>query len=283
MKWVVACTLVVSVAVSVSIFYSTFFDHRFETTVRLWGHAPQQYIFSLLIFPFAAFAVFTALYLLVSSVGPHLQELSLAKQMVDNWIIVVYLVLILSSIVAITTYFSVAMSPDKLKPQFAIMYLASEESLREEFESLESKRVEEYRRQCIANAKQTCGELVFQSSEPVKLESDLAALPPAVRLQVLQSPKLQRELRLLEPPMQALTMLQMFITLSVGLLCLATIFVTWCAAESIGYNGANSPQIKVVINTLFVSVMAFAAFPPLLQSVPPSGRVPNWLRKLESV
>lgn len=261
LKWVIAASFIATAAVTTSIFYSVFACHSWERTMRLWGHAPQQYVFSFLIFPFVSFAVFTALYLLVASVGPQLQEPSFAKKLVENWIILVLLVLILASIVTITVYLSAAMSPDKLNPQYAEMYLASADSLTLDFSSQESNKLEDYRRQRIASARREAESIRLKLDDTQSPMRDLAALSPAAQLQIFQSPKLQRQLGLLSQPMQALTMLQLFITLSVGLLSLATIFATWCAAEELGYDGTNSPQLKAVIDALFFSVLAFASFP----------------------
>ncbi|HEY0322815.1 MAG TPA: hypothetical protein VGC66_17810 [Pyrinomonadaceae bacterium] len=228
----------------------------------LWGYAPNQFLFPMLVFPFASFSTFVCIYTLINRVGPKMPVGTLGRWFADNWIASMLLGISIVSLVCIAVYFRSAMSLDKLEPKYANRALDAIKQINTETARLSDKERKEFLDKMIKNAKSDAAIL-----QPPPLDDTNAfdtwifGLPPDVYLQIVQNPDLTLRLKLMNPPIHALNMLQILIGLFISFGALFSIFLCYLATKQLQFNGDNIPELREAINAAFFALFFFGFYP----------------------
>src|SRR5689334_2684502 len=119
MSWVIAFTVIFYAIANAPFFYALFCVHGWRESGVLWGYSPHQFLFCLLVFPFACFATLAALYSLLSMIAPRLPDEFAGKWFSDNWPAVLLIGIAVCSVITVADYFSSARSLDKLERPYA--------------------------------------------------------------------------------------------------------------------------------------------------------------------
>jgi hypothetical protein len=263
MIWILLVVLVSYFLVNSPLIYSLVYGHGTNATGRLWGYAPNQFLFLVLVYPFAAFASFVALRSFVVKLYATLPVTSRLAPIVDHWPVAVLVGLIVASFFTIVVYFTSGWSFDKLRPHYAERAMQSvKEFEKEVVESSTNKQDQEaFRRQLIRRAKDELEAIPFPGERnETAVQQWLDRLTPGAYLQVVQHKTLPHQLRLLDPAIHALNVFQITLVLFVAG-CAA--FVTLaCVAygHEAGYSGDNLPNLKVTVDAAFLAVFFFSLY-----------------------
>lgn len=263
MIWLLLGVFCSYVLVNSPLIYSLWYGHGIKGTGKLWGYAPNQFLFLVLFFPFAAFASFAALRLLVLKIYSTLPPTSRLSPFIDHWPVVVLVGLIIAALFTILVYFTSAWSFDKLRPQYAQAALKASEEFENEVEQYSTKKEEQeaYRRQLITRAKselETIG--VPAERDPAVVEQWLARLSPGGYLQVVQDKTLPHRLRLLDPAMHVLNLFQTLLVLFIGMCALFVAVACLVYANESGYDGSNLPSLKSTLEAVFWAIFFFSFY-----------------------
>jgi hypothetical protein len=262
--WVILIIVLVTyVLVNSPLFYSLLYVHKPYGISQLWGYAPNQFLFLVLVYPFAAFASLAALRAFVVKVYPSVPPESRLTWVIDNWPIAILFGLIIAALFTVLVYFTSGWSFDKLRPQYADAAVRAAKDFRSRIEQRDGDKTnqEQYRKQLINNAKQDIE--LFKPSElrdRAEVEQWLTKLSPAEYLQVVQDRNLINRLRLMDPAMHALNVFQILIVLFVGTCAVFSIVTCLAYGYEAGYNGKNLPDLKATIDTGFWAVFFFSFY-----------------------
>lgn len=262
MAWVLIFTIGSIIIVNTPLIYILFRVHYPSGLFSLWGYAPNQFLFPLLAFPMAAFATFLAMKLLVTYFQQTSSRHPAIQWSTDNWIVVVLIGVILTSLICIVDYFRSTKTFDKLQPFYAQKAVSSSYSVRETILNFPKDDREDKRSKLIRSWRDEKRKLAPTLLHSPNLKEQLANLEPGVYLQIVQDPSLQRKLNLMNPTVHALNVLQLFTAVLTGL---CTLFVTGLCYYVFKAD-PNATQVSVLKNALsavFFAVTFFAFFPIL--------------------
>lgn len=262
MRWVIAATFCVYALVNAPLVYALVFTHGPSGIARLWGFAPNQFLFLTTIFPVATFASLTALHLLVTRVGPVLSSESRIRWYAcQNWAALLLVGALLASLFGLLIYYGSSLSFDKLKTPFAARAVQSFRALQDQIHATKVADREEFIRSTIRRARLAAEQLpMLRDSSEAELAAHLASLPPEVFLQVVAAPSRQLRLGILDSGMRALNVLQLFVALLVAFCAMATAIVCLILVRQ-GAAVAHGWQIGEVLRSVYVAAVCFAAYP----------------------
>lgn len=262
MSWVILCTVVAYVVVNLPLVYSLFFVHGRKGISSLWGYAPNQFLFLILPFPFAAFMTFMALRILIGRLGPSLPPEYSFKGVYDHWLVSLLIGLAITCIITSVVYFTSAMSFDKLEPKYAIRAIQSVRLVEDQLLNVKSDEREDYREKLIMSAKEEIQKLSLPPlQDSTALEDWLNRLRPEVFLQVVQNPGWQLRLKIMNPTIHALNIVQL----------LTALFIASCGFMAAllcihGFRVLNlaepfALELRNASNALFYALFFFAFYP----------------------
>lgn len=264
MFWVILCTVVAYTVVNLPLLHSLLNVHKRAGLADLWGYAPNQFLFLVMAFPFAAYSTFVSLHVLFTRLNSALPETYAFKGIFDNWMLSLVIGWAVAAVFTSGAYFLNPMSFDKLRPQYARKALESVRAVDAQLGKVKRDDREDYRENLIAEARAAADAARQQlTAQPEggqdALDGRLAELPPQVYLQVAQSPGLQLRLKLMDPTVHALNVVQLLVALYVGCCALAAaIFCIFVTQES-GPTVEAMPEAAKAINAVF-SALTFFAF-----------------------
>lgn len=263
MFWVIVATLFFYCLANVSTLYSLLYVHKRVGLSALWGYAPNQFLFLVLFFPFAAFGAFTALHLLVSKVAPGVPYSLTIRSILSNWSIFVVIGLGVSAIVTASVYMSSAMSLDKLKPVYAERTLSLLQKAEDRLMKEPPENRNEFRKRVLKKAQLDTKALTLPepSTDDEGIRTWMEQLAPDVYLQVVQSRDHQRTLRLMNPTVHALNIFQLNASVFVAWCCVFCFGVSWVLVSHVPTPFSTLNEFDKVCEALFFSVIAFGMFP----------------------
>lgn len=263
MTWILIGVIVSYVLVNSPLIYSLLYVHGRKGTGDLWGYAPNQFLFLVLFFPFAAFCTLAALRLFVIKLYPSLPVDSKLSIVVDHWPIAVLIGLIIAALFTILVYFTSGWSFDKLHRNYAQGALVAAATFETKVAQKSSNKDEQnaYRRELHSVARQQVQAARLPANrDPLQVEQWLSQQPPEVYLQVVQSRRLPHLLRLLHPAIHVLNIFQLLIVLFIASIAVFVAFVTILYGREVGFNGTNSPAVSATIGAVSWAVFFFSFY-----------------------
>jgi hypothetical protein len=263
MVWILIGVLISYLLVNSPLIYSLLHVHGWKGIGKLWGYAPNQFLFLVLFFPFAAFATLSALRLFILKIYPTLPPNSWLGPFVDHWPVSLLGGLVVAALFTILVYFTSGWSFDKLHPDYAQGALKAAEEFETKVEDSSKKKDEQeaFRKQLIRKAKHELESLAPPAQrDEAQVSQWLHALPPEVYLQVVQSHRLPHQLRLLHPAIHALNVFQLFIVLFLGSIAMFVAGVCIYYGYEADYSGTNLPELKPTIEAVFWAVFFFSFY-----------------------
>lgn len=115
MGWVIGVTLAFYFGVNLPTAYSAMAVHG-RGLGRLWGYAPNQFLFLTVVFPLATFYTLLALRTLVTELRPQLSPSDPSRAMLEHWPAWVVIGFACAAMATTIVYFNSSMSLDKLRP-----------------------------------------------------------------------------------------------------------------------------------------------------------------------
>ena len=263
MTWILIGVIVSYVLVNSPLIYSLLYVHGRKGTGELWGYAPNQFLFLVLFFPFAAFCTFAALRLFIIKLYPSLPLDSKLSIIVDHWPIAVLIGLIIAALFTILVYFTSGWSFDKLHPNYAQGALVAAATFESKVAQKSSSKDDQnaYRRELQITARHQLESAQLPvDRDPVQVEQWLSQQPPEVYLQVVQSRQLPHRLRLLHPAIHVLNVFQLLIVLFVASVAVFVTLITILYGHEVGFNGTNSPAVSSIIGAVAWAVFFFSFY-----------------------
>lgn len=262
MSWVILFSIAAVVLVNAPLLYILIRIHNPSLLSQLWGYAPNQFLFPLLAFPVSAFATFAAMKFLITTLQQKTPFHPVIRWTTDNWLVVVLIGIVLSASICMVDYFFSAKTFDKLQPVYAERAITATKEIRNMFLALPKDSQAETRRTLIEQWREQKTEIVSRLEQSSDMQKDMLALNAGVYLQVVQDPALQRKLHLMNPPIQALNVMQLFISLLTAFCALfATILCIY--VFKMDATAAQLPLLKKSLSAVFFALTFFAAFPIL--------------------
>lgn len=256
MEWVFIFTIIFYVLANLTNIYAAIFVHKKYLFTKIWGYAPQQLLWLIVIYPFALFCTLTSLYIIKNKIAPLLNPNLFIAKILTNWTIIVLTGFIFTGIFTCIVYFFSALNIDKLKPVYVKRSLDSLEHLEEEIENIEEEKRNEYRKQKIKNAR----DIIKNVKLPSEAEIDiwLNKLPQEQYLRVIQDRVLQRKLKLIHPTINFFNVIQHFLGFFTAFLCGISILICIEASKSLGPDLLKYPQLSLSIRAVYYAVIFFA-------------------------
>jgi len=237
MLWVLSFTVAIWISANLPMIYLLFTNIRQKNLAQfwqLWRLAPNQFLFMTLVFPFAVFATFTCVYILVTRVSIDLPtSYPLKFFFYDNWAGVALIAAMIASLVALITYSYSGFSLDKLKPEYVTRAVS-----------------------IVINGSPPTSSITLPENLSL---NGLSSLNDNQYVLAVSDRNTQMHLQLLNPTTQALNVLQAFLgtfvgvvaAISVGLLCHLVVF---------GKMGNNTYVIQCA-TAITWSIVFFSIFP----------------------
>ena len=254
MKWIIFFTVLVSILALLPILNDVISLHSKDVLNKLWGYAPNQFLFLILPFPLAAYCSFLAFResLLLSKNIKGNDQIFL--WLTHNWPVVIAICVIFASLIAITDYFYTAKVFDRLEPIYAKKSIESADFLRNQIEGLQGEDKQEQKRIELSTKFKEKIKRIKSLSKIDK--NDMLNLEPYVYLNLVLDSEVQRKFKLLNPTAHALSVLQLFIGILTGSIALlAVLFVLLLRKNGIDQNLDNA------INAIIISVVLFSVYP----------------------
>ena len=254
MLWVIGATLLVSLLSLLPIIYDVCGLHEFKDLKMLWGYAPNQFLFIIIPFPFAAFCAFVGLRHILLGVEESKVNDPIILWFLNNWPVAILVGCILVCIITITDYYYTAKVFDRLQPEYASKAIESATTLKKRIEkgsTLDEK--EQIRREI---SKEIEVEFERLSVEHPPTNKDIMSMSPALFMKVVLEAKFQRNWKLLNPTAHALSVLQIFTTILVGFIALMSLAMVHLAVK-------DNPNIDISkgVDALTYCIMFFAIYP----------------------
>ncbi len=237
--------------------------------IKLWGFAPNQFLFTVVYFPMAAWVVLLSVVHIYQNVYNLLPLSHPFRIWMQHWPATLLIAISISGIISLVVYWNSIWSIDKLYPYISEIIL---ESMREFEEgvssvSLRDEERENYRTRLVQESRNYVDEVIDSNiaslRDKEKLINFLHSLPPAVRLQILLTPKFQHSLGLLDPALVTLNVFQILIQVTYALLLISIAIALAIIARILDYNGSNYIEVTKGYHLIFVSAAIFGIFPVL--------------------
>ena len=251
------------VVVNSPLIYSLLYVHGRKGTGDLWGYAPNQFLFLVLFYPFAALATFAAVRSFIVKLYPTLPVNSRLAPVVDHWPVSILIGLIIAALFTILVYFTSGWSFDKLKPNYAQAALKAAEEFENKVEESSKKKEEQeaYRKQLIRKAAQELEAMELPSQrDEAQVSQWLSQLPPEIYLRVVQDQKLPHRLRLLQPAIHVLNIFQLLTGLFVAACALFVGFVCIFYGFEAGDEGNNLSSLRSTVDAVFWAIFFFSFY-----------------------
>ncbi len=265
MFWVVLGTIVTYLIINLPLLYSLKYVHGFSGIGKLWGYAPNQFLFSVIIFPFASLFSFFSFVYFVKDLYSKIPLNSKVAYFFDQYPAFLLFCLIAASSFALIVYYTSAWSFDKLEPKYTEKTFQMVREFEVQVEAVSNKKEEQdqYRKRLIGEAKDKLK--VFEGEippdyNPEQIDQMLNSLEPTVFLQVMHSKDLTHKLRLVNPTIKILNVLQLFTTLLIGAFLIFVSIVCLMFAREINYDGTNHAELKQMFNLVFWAVFYFSLY-----------------------
>lgn len=265
MFWVFFGVTVFYLMVNSPLIYSLIFVHKIGGISKLWGYAPNQFLFSVVIFPVSCLFSFLAFTYFIKDLYAKVPLNSRITYFFDHYPIFFLICVIVSCLVTITVYYTSAWSFDKLEPQYTERTLLMIREFEKQVENETNKRDEQenVRKRIIGEAKDNLQN--FQQNLPSNYDKDeinknLESLKPAEYLQVMHNRDLTFQLRLVNPKIKVLNILQMFMTILVASFLVFVTGICLSFANEIGYDGTNHPELNQIFKLIFWAVFYFSLY-----------------------
>lgn len=249
------------VLANLPLLYMLFFGHPPQLIGRMWGWAPNQFLFPVLFYPFAALSTFLALRRFNDLAAGGLPVAEWIRYTLRSWPAYALLGIAITSVVAFIVYLGSGLSIDKLQTPYAERAVHHIDDFKHYLEGAsDDKSMDELRTGLIVQAQ----DIIEVSDPPVytpgeQVDEWLSQLDYAEYLQVVHSPRLQRELGLISPTLHVLAGVQLISIISVAALCAFTTILCIAAEQELMRHG-HPESLQGVIQLLQISVLFFAAF-----------------------
>ncbi len=251
MFWVVSLTLLISFISLLPIFQGLI---RFPLDIfgKLWGYAPNQFLFLFVPFPVAAFTTFVVFSNILKKFGTTSPKDSILRWLFSNWPVVILIGTILVSLVTIADYFYTAKVFDRFEQEYAVKALESADILRNRIEQhLEPKERLQEQKNINNEAK---SKIKSFGKEYIPTKQEILSLEPSVYMKLILNSQVQREWKLLNPTAHVLSTLQLFFVLVTAFVCFFSIAMVYLGIQD-GY------RMSGVVNVLTFSVISFSTYP----------------------
>lgn len=262
MSWVLICTFVAVLLANAPLAYILLRVHHPSGLSDLWGYAPNQFLFPLLAFPIAAFATFTAMKLLITTLQESPPQHPVIRGSINHWMVVTLIAVILTALVCIVDYFRSVKTFDKLQPVYAQRAVDAAKEVRRTIIQLPKADREEKRMQLIRTWRDEKEKVVGTLSSTADPQNLLMRLDPGVYLQIVQDPPLQLDLRIMNQATHALNVLQLFISLFTGF-CMLFVTVLCLYVFKSEPSASQTPVFRKALSAVFFAVSFFALWPIL--------------------
>jgi hypothetical protein len=246
--WITLSTALITLIVNLPLIYGAFGVHG-GYIWKLWGYSPQQFVFLLAPLPIATFATLIALTIIFATLTNSPNAHGMLQWSGRNWVVIILIGFILSTLFAIFDYYGNPKVFDRLKPEYAERAVVAADEVREKLLVLSAADAKNMQRQAEIRtaALRTQGDMSRQN---------LLNLDPSVYLRVATDAEFQRKFQMLQPVSHLLSQLQLTFALFVGF---GTLFAATLVFISYFSQGVDlSKAIPAVITAL-----AFFALYPL--------------------
>lgn len=209
-SWIILSTIIIFLLINLPLIYGYFSVHG-KFILQLWGYAPQQFIFLLVPLPMATFATLVSLVIIFSTLSIGNDSHWLLRWTGQNWIVIILLGFILSTVFAVFDYYGNPKVFDRFQKEYAEKAVESAQEIRIRNENKTPKE--------IASINKKAGmqvENIEQTNLNTMTKKEILELDPDVYLRLAKNAKYQRELRLLNPVLHLLSELQLTFALFVG-------------------------------------------------------------------
>jgi hypothetical protein len=265
MLWIILSVLVVYVIVNLPLFYSILYVHGVKGIGKLWGYAPNQFLFLVLVFPISTFFAFHILVFFVKDLYRSIPLNSKIAYVFEHFPIFLLCCVIVTCSLTIVIYYTSAWSFDKLEPKYAEKTLESIDKFEKLIED-SSKRKDEQestRKQLIREAKNKLTDVqgkIPSKYDPDEVDKLLNELEPSVYLQIAHNRYFSHKLRIINPTIQFLNVVQLFIVLAIASSILFVTIISLIFAREIHYDGSNHAELKQILHLIFWSVFYFSFY-----------------------
>lgn len=249
--WIILSTVIIFLLVNLPLIYGYFSVHG-KFIWQLWGYAPHQFIFLLVPLPMATFSTLISLIIIFSSLAASNDSHWLLKWTGQNWIVIILLGFILSTIFAVFDYYGNPKVFDRFHKEYAEKAVRSAQEIRARNKNKSQKEIALINKQ----ADEEVENLINQQKLSDMTKKQILELDPDVYLRLAINAKYQKELRLLNPVLHLLSELQLTFALFVGFGALFAASLLFVSNFSSGVD--LSKATPAVITTL-----AFLALYPL--------------------
>ena len=248
-RWITLATILIMLLVNLPLIYGYFGVHG-KYIWKLWGYAPHQFIFLLVPLPIATFATLASLTIIFSNLTNSIEAHGILRWCGQNWIVIVLLGFILSTVFAVFDYYGNPKVFDRLESEYAKKAIISANAVRLRDASIVDKSE-------IGNINRKADML----ANSLRIDKDvttqeLLSLEPEVYLRLVTDGNFQRKHQMLNSVSHLLSELQLSFALFVGFGALFASFLLFIAHFSHGVDLTKATP--AVITSL-----AFLALYPL--------------------
>jgi hypothetical protein len=264
MFWVLLTAACAYCIVNLPLVYSLLRVHGWKGIGWLWGYAPNQFFFLVVVFPFATLYTFLALRILVVDVRVAMPMSDPARFVLLNWSAWLVAGLGFVSLITVVVYFASAMSLDKLRPAYVAVARDAIAKFDRRLARVPEGEREARRADIIRGAQAEAASDQPPVGDDERAVGDwLRAQEPEVALQFLMNPGSQLRLQLLNPTIHALNIFQLLVGLFVGVIALASAFLTIYSARITNFPNVPSAALSEAVRFLNYALFFFAIYPLL--------------------
>lgn len=236
MLWVLGVAWVFTNLPCLYLLYNYTKQKKLNNFFYLWKLAPNQFIFMFLFLPFAIYFTILTVYMFVTKIKPLLPldySPVIKNFFYDNWAIVSMVAIIVAAFITIVVYYCSGFSIDKLQLDYI------------------NRAVD-----AMTNAKPISEEIDLPTNLSVEQFEELT---DNQYILVVSSRKYQMNFNLLNPVVQALNVLQMFVAI---FFAVVLVICTFLACHLINFNvDCAATHMERIINLITASAICFAFFP----------------------
>lgn len=259
MFWVVFGTAISYLIVNLPLVYSLTNVHGFSGISKLWGYAPNQFLFLAVFFPFATFCTLNALAILVGNVRGDISPSSKIRFTLDQWPAFLLAAIAVVAILSIAVYFSSSMSLDKLRTDYAMRAIDSMQMIDQRLQGVDASNRDSELEKIISDGKKESDSIVISDNDSDQVVSEkLQNLSPEAFLQVMQKPAYQLRSHIIDSTIQTLNVFQLFVALLIAALGLVGAYYCVIVAKEVG---KDNQDLLLAVNSIFFALLYFAIYP----------------------